>query len=110
MYNEEQFLKIKLNNEVIAKFMGVEIALGINSDGKEKPTIFWINGWIESSDLKYSISWNWLIPVVEKFKEKKIIGSEKLINDIENRIFKLDLFYTYEEVVNIIKYHNKNLL
>jgi hypothetical protein len=96
------------NNTVIAEFMGVEIALGINSDSKEKPTIFWINGWLENSDLKYSNSWTWLIPVIEKFKVKKIIGSEKLINNIENRLSKLDLTDTYNNVVDIIKYHNEN--
>ena len=56
---------------------------------------------------KYHSDWNWLITAIEKCRESQIFGSQRLIDNIDKRLLKLDLFATYENVVDFIQYHNQ---
>ena len=79
------------NNELIAEFMGVDpidIDYAIDEYGK----------------LKYHLSWDWLMPVVEKI--------EQVHEGVPQELIKLSLFSTIDEVYNaiieFIKWYNKN--
>lgn len=57
--------------------------------------------------LQYHSDWNWLIPAIEKCRESQIFGSQRLIDNIDKRLLKLDLLATYENVVDFIQWHNQ---
>ena len=61
----------------------------------------------QSNQLKFHSDWNWLIPTIEKCRESQIFGSQRLIDNIDKRLLKLDLLATYENVVDFIQWHNQ---
>ena len=69
------------NNKLIAEFMGMEHCYRPYGDGfmevKEDGSC------IELEDLQYHTSWDWLIPVIKRCKEKQYFGSQHLIGNID---------------------------
>lgn len=56
---------------------------------------------------KYSTDWSWLMPVVQLCKERKVYGSQRLIDNIDNALTcDLELDKIYDSVVEFIKYYN----
>lgn len=91
------------NNVLIAKFMGGKpsrTGKGISANGK-----FHAN-----EDLRYHSCWNWIMPVIEKCREKQIFGSQRLLNNIDNRLLKLDLIGTHRNILDFIQFYNQNQL
>ena len=102
------------DNVIIAEFMGLpkekvglkqEVIYGLNQDD-----------WYTSDNLNYHISWDWLMPVVEKIDEIsdenilfKIEHNRAFIEDIENYHIFIDVISnsrieaTYKAVVEFIK-------
>jgi len=105
--------EIVKGNTLIAKFLGVseKVVIKYNKD----PEIW-------SCNVKYHLSWEWLMPVVEKIES---MGFDVLIKGIScnvcriledndpiiswvcgNRLDKIGL--VYKTVIEFIKWHNKN--
>ena len=84
------------NNKLIAEFMGLETPDGcyfehLTKEGNRELTHHIL--------LQYHISWDWLMPVVEKIeRQNELIGAHILSTDIDK---------TYHGVVKFIKEYNK---
>ena len=94
------------NNKLIAEFM--ELPTEVFKSGK----VNYFNGgtWYEEHELSYSVSWDWLMPVINKIRsmdstyEVEEVGKYDWENEISHYEFDLEL--TYESVVEFIKEHN----
>ena len=100
------------DNKLIAEFMGLEF-----SKGEYYRPLYNSGDWIPQDELQYHISWDWLMPVVEKIEslgytfEKNLQGIDKdwqcLIvkgNDILYQEFNTDsLIACHYVVVEFIK-------
>ena len=93
------------NNKIIAEFMG--IADEIETGATSLIQIEGITGYYKNDDLKYHSDWNWLMEAIEKCREMQIFGSQRLIDNIDNRLLKLDLLATYKNVVDFISWYNE---
>jgi len=92
------------NNKIIAEFMGIKELVTesqfLSMEHKShNPTII--------EYLRYDTDWNSLIPVIEKCRESQIFGSQRLIDNIDKRLLKLDILATYSNVVDFINWHNQ---
>lgn len=95
------------NNKLIADFMGFRQ----QTDSNER----WFGNWFTTPNevwgqrieiLHFNTSWNWLMPVILKCKERQIFGSQGLINNIEKRLLEIDLLATYGNVISFIEFYN----
>lgn len=94
--------KILEGNKLIAEFMGyVVLEAGYRSKDLERNEL-------QIDDLKYQKSWDCLMPVVEKIekyvckynlKERFCMGMLSILTPIED---------VYKEVIEFIKWYNKN--
>lgn len=94
------------NNKIIADFLGLKTIserdfLDYNYDTNDLEILHIL----ESK--KYDTDWNQLIPIIEKCRESQLFGSQRLIDNIDKRLLKLDLLATYSNVVDFIKWHNE---
>jgi len=89
------------NNKLIAEFMGYSI----NDDYCDP---YPNNIEVESLPmLEFMFNcWDELIPVIEKCRERQFYGSQRLIDNIDKRLLKLDLLATYGNVVDFITHYN----
>ena len=94
-----------MNNKLIAEFMGCTNPFNEVTDA----TLYHVShGTFELSDLRYDVSWDWLMPVVQK------IGDEYLNTPFDETYSKLTEGYeniwtledTYRAVVEFIKDQN----
>ena len=64
------------SNELIAKFMG--------RPGKVRGDLYWVNVpnimWVNISEMKFSQSWDWLMPVVEKIESIDCVKRVTIMN------------------------------
>lgn len=77
------------NNELIAEFMGVDqvdIDYAINEHGQ----------------LKYHLSWDWLMPVIDKCYQ------EHMSKHIADAVMTCNIEVVYDRVVEFIKEYNQN--
>lgn len=121
------------NNKIIAEFMGWEqypqtpVGYLENSskDRKLPPYYSQINTKVgKISDFNYNTDWNWLMPVVDKIKDLKIVTNvnyniagdfiiegltkTKVLNIIINRKdYKSDIEMVYKGIVEFINFYNK---
>lgn len=96
-------------NELIAQFMGL-------TQGRPNE-IRWKHDWFDddgvingqrNEHLLFHSSWDWLIPVIEKCRERQLFGSQRLIDNINKRLAKLDILATHANVCDFIKWYNLN--
>ena len=94
-------------NKLIAEFM--ELPTEVFKSGKVN---YNHNGsWFEEHELSYNVSWDWLMPVINKIRsmdstyEVEQVGKYDWDNEISHYEFDLDL--TYESVVEFIKEYNE---
>jgi len=102
------------NSELIAEFMGLPTEVfnsgNLNYYFKE----FNSGTWYEEHELSYNISWDWLLPVVEKCLEKhnNLIDGRDVIDtsysSIAQALQVVSLKETYKAVVEFINEYNKN--
>lgn len=62
-------------------------------------------GTLES--LEFHKSWDWLIPAIEQCRKIDVIGSKRLIKNIDKKLLKLDLYGTFKNVIEFIQWYNK---
>ena len=92
-------------NKLIAEFMGLETPNGIyfehlTKDGKRSKLTHFIL-------LEYHLSWDWLMPVVEKIDDIVDVNGNR-INRVHNAVFTFDRNQVYNAVVEFINEYNKN--
>ena len=89
------------DNKLIAEFMGVP--QGEHTHFMVEP--FALESYANVDDLKYDISWDWLMPVVEKI--------EQVNEGVPEQMLHVNLYSerreVYNAVVMFITEHNKNL-
>ena len=82
------------NNKLIAEFMGWTEDFDLITHTNDK----W---WSEPKTHKYHISWDWLIPVVNKCYQ------EHMSEHIAEAVMTCDINEAYQVVVEYIKWYNK---
>lgn len=109
------------NNKMIAEFMGLELeetlsgkmvyAIEINSNNPKKTNDIKTD-FFEVDELKYHLSWDWLMPVAQKCREEinkyKIIPQEMGSDKIIKGLFIIDMNYLYKAVIGFIYWYNEN--
>ena len=65
--------------------------------------------WIPENELQYHTSWDWLIPVVREVQARYEVdkGIEIDYDELQHAVMDNDIERVYEEVVELIKEHNK---
>ena len=92
---------IEKGNILIAEFMGVP--QGTHTHFMVEP--FHLESYADAEDLKYDISWDWLMPVVEKCFDVTDDGD---MEHIMHHLQVADKLNTYREVISFIEnYNNK---
>ncbi|MAN60483.1 MAG: hypothetical protein CMI60_00920 [Parvibaculum sp.] len=94
------------NNKLIAQFMGLPTE--VFKSGKVKYYYREFNSgmydpetnWYEEHELSYNVSWDWLMPVVEKIEEVFIDDSNLIIK--EHR-YEFDMKYTQCEIYDHVR-------
>ena len=90
------------DNKLIAEFMGVH--QGEHTHFMVEP--FALESYADVDDLKYDISWDWLMPVVEKIFGLAVADENiELFYDVQTHI--PDKTATYNAVVEFIKEVNE---
>ncbi len=89
------------NNKLIAEFMGY------NAYEYRGHTMFIFDedNHRTELDLHYHTSWDWLMPVVQKCYK---IENEEGFDNLVDAVSTLDMYNTYEAVVEFVKQQNKN--
>lgn len=103
-------MEVEESNKLIAEFMGMEVVpwgagqmwFLEGNKGIEKTFNHYSS---HSSDLRFSKSWDWLMPVVQKCYK---IDNEERFNNLIDAVATLDLEATYKAVVEFIQWYNKN--
>ena len=74
------------------------------------------NGWLyhpnfdrafKDDELLYMKSWDWLMPVVEKCRERQIFNSNRLINQITDSLVTLDIDAVWIACLEFIQFYNQ---
>ena len=93
------------NNKLIAEFMGLDTEVFKSGkvnyyyyDKVSKQEIF-----LEAHELSYNVSWDWLMPVVNKCYNSNMQHPN---DDITQGLIDVDIDSTYQAVVNFIKEYN----
>lgn len=99
---------MKTDNEIIAEFMGAELLLG----GAYKKVPIPPNKIIIEDtclkypeELEYHKSWDWLMPVVNKIAEYRLVHAREVITAIDWKIT-IGIEYIYPKLVEFIKFYN----
>ncbi len=108
---------IKTSNFIIAKFMGYQL---ITPSMRSNPEFWRYSYWEHETDsekyppviedgLKYHLSWDWLIPVIDKiYSSDDYVEYKKSLNQFSDGIF-INTKYidsTYNQVVDYLKWYN----
>jgi|TARA_R110002074_G_scaffold345918_1_gene516285 hypothetical protein len=111
--------KIMKNNKLIAEFMGLETPFNEISDatlytykGIEEASAITFVVDVELHEMRYHLSWDWLMPVVEKIKilvmeddSDELYNSEEWDN-ITHTLVQIEIKSVYQAVVEFIKNQN----
>ena len=103
------------DNKLIAEFMGLPTQVFKSGKLNYKRN----DSWFEEHELSYNVSWDWLMPVVEKIESDerydvdilqygtRIRENQKdIVNNIADISFDKKIEHTYDAVVKFIKEHN----
>jgi len=88
------------NNKLIAEFMGLDTEVfnsGLLNYNHN-------NVWYEEHELSYNVSWDWLMPVVQKIEQ----DCEGVPQEMLNISLYSDINEVYNAVVKFIKDYNQN--
>ncbi len=114
------------NNKLIAEFMGGIIRESRYIDGlyREviKEVVYWMDDYLQGydgisvSNLKFNLSWDWLMPVVAKIETMSEYSSYKIEtscfferDDLINSLYiERTIERTFENVVEFIEWYNEN--
>ncbi len=92
-------------NKLIAEFMGLECE---EERFPKEGNLYWIGGdWVNTWNMKYHTSWDWLMPVAEKCltTDEPSDGQHYFINDA---LLTCNIEVVYDRVVEFIKEYNEN--
>lgn len=100
------------SNKLIAEFMGIhEIMHDEYSEYDFADNTLDV---VHQDELKYHLSWNWLMPVIEKIKilvmeddSDELYNSEEWDN-ITHTLVQIEIKSVYQAVVEFIKEYNQN--
>ena len=92
---------IEKGNILIAEFMGVP--QGAHTHFMVEP--FSLESYADAEDLKYDISWDWLMPVVEKCFDEQDKVSDDLSFALNDALLETNINSLYKVVVEFIKQH-----
>ncbi len=102
--------KMEASNKLIAEFMGLETPFNEISDatlytykGIEEASAITFVVDVELHEMRYHLSWDWLMPVVQKCYK---IDNEEGFNNLVDAVSTLNLNGTYQAVVEFIKTYN----
>ena len=87
------------NNELIAEFMCVP--QGSHTHFMIEP--FALESYADVDDLKYDISWDWLMPVIDKCYQ------EHMSKHIADAVMTCDKDKAYQAVIEFINEYNKTI-
>lgn len=89
------------NNKLIAEFM--ELPTEVFKSGKVNYYFREFNSgtWYEEHELSYNVSWDWLMPVIDKCYQ------EHMSKHIADAVMTCDIDEAYKVVVEFIKAYNK---
>jgi len=88
------------NNKLIAEFMGCTHPFNEITDA----TLYNVShGTFELSELRYDVSWNWLMPVVHKCYQEHTCSQERMNSNDAYEIKTCDITRVYKAVVKFIK-------
>ena len=107
--------EITENNKLIAEFMGL-MSQSLSNDGQfpvfEDP---YSGEYVESIELSYNESWDWLMPVVEKILTDPDIAylcqggeGDKYYEDLHDAVWSINIEEVYKAVVAFINWYNEN--
>jgi hypothetical protein len=92
---------MKENNKLIAEFMGCTHPHNEITDA----TLYNVShGTFELSELRYDVSWDWLMPVVQKCRQENRL---EYFDFVYYALEQCDINITYKSVVEFIKDQNK---
>jgi len=102
--NQETKLEIMESNKLIAEFMKVPKGKHFHYDIEP----FNVTEYRDVEDLKYDISWDWLMPVASKCYDIDLgANRNSIIENLRDTLGEADITDVYTEVVKIIKFYNK---
>ena len=88
------------DNKLIAEFMGCTHPFNEITDA----TLYNVShGTFELSELRYDVSWNWLMPVVHKCYQEHTCSQERMNSNDAYEIKTCDITRVYKAVVKFIK-------
>ena len=110
------------NNKLIAEFMGLPTEVFKPSRITNYYHREYNSGtWYEEHELSYEVSWDWLMPVINKIESDerydveilqygtRILDNQKeIVNNIANISFDKKIDHTYQAVVEFIKNQKNN--
>ena len=86
------------NNKLIAEFMGLK-----EHEGSYYLPLYNSGDWVPDVELDYHISWDWLMPVVQKCRQDNRL---EYFDFVYYAIEMCDINVTYKAVVEFIKNQN----
>ena len=95
------------NNILIADFMGWHSK---PNTLQGEPTYFSLDYEIDDmppDEMKFTSSWDWLMPVIKKCYEIEIDDTSNLHGDISCALLDTDIEETHKAVIEFIKWYNK---
>jgi PKD repeat protein len=95
-------------NELIAEFMGMQdtdLGWYDSEEAMSEYACQIVGGSNTFEVLQYDRSWDWLMPVVQKCYK---IEDEEGFDNLVDAVATLDMYSTYNAVVEFIKQQNKN--
>ena len=94
------------DNKLIAEFMGLTTEVFKPSRITNYYHREYNSGtWYEEHELSYNVSWDWLMPVVEKCYDNG--ADENEVGDITHALLDCDIDHTYRAVVEFINQSNR---
>ena len=94
------------DNKLIAEFMGLPTEVFKPSRITNYYHREYNSGtWYEEDELSYNVSWDWLMPVVEKCYDNG--ADENEVGDITHALLDCDIDHTYRAVVEFINQLNR---
>ena len=94
------------DNKLIAEFMGLSTEVFKPSRITNYYHREYNSGtWYEEHELSYNVSWDWLMPVVEKCYDNG--ADENEVGDITHALLDCDIDHTYRAVVEFINQLNR---